>query len=129
MTTYNAYRDNLLDRPSMADGDRCAVCGRYAHDRHHVIPKGMGGVPKALEARIPKLLLCGNGNLTGPLGGCHGMAHQGLLHLNYTEAMGWCYLVTDDPMDDELAWRTRAREYRPVPCQRMTGTRAFGARG
>lgn len=117
MTTFNAYRDNLLDRPSMTDGDKCVVCGAYAHDKHHVVPKGMGGVPRALERRIPKLLLCGNGNASG----CHGLAHQKRLHLNWSDSMGWCYLLTDEPMDDELAWRTRMRDFRPVKGQRLEG--------
>ena len=117
MTVFSAYRDNLLDRPSMVDGGRCVVCGRPATNRHHVIPKGMGGVPKALERRIPKLLLCGGGNASG----CHGMAHAHTLHLNWSDAMGWCFLVTDEPMDDELAWRTRARDFRPLKGQKLEG--------
>lgn len=118
---YNAYRDNLLDRPSMTDGDRCVICGRFANDKHHVIPKGMGGVPAQLERRIPKLLLCGNGNASG----CHGLVHQKLLHLNYTDAMGWCFFISKAPMDDELAWKTHRREFRPVKHQRLT---TFGKR-
>ncbi len=105
-----AYRDNLLDRPSVAEGSRCAVCGRIATNRHHVVQKGMGGVSAAMERRIPKVLLCGSGNT-----GCHGAAHARLLHLQWCDGLGgWVWWRSAEPMDDELAWRLHRDEYRPL---------------
>ena len=107
---YNKYRENLLDRPSVK-GDRCVVCGRFANNNHHVIPKGMGGIPKSLESRIPTLVLCGQGNVSG----CHGLAHQKKLHLNWSDGLGgWVWLITPNAMDDEFAWQRHRKLYRPI---------------
>ena len=111
-TCYSDYRMRLLDKPSVTATPCCVVCGRPATNCHHVIPKGMGGVPRETEKRIPKLKLCGNGNLDG----CHGLAHQGRLHLNWDGNMGgWVFYVTEVPMNDEAAWRMFGRDYLPVP--------------
>ena len=107
----SAYRMNLLDKPSVTDTPYCVVCGKPATNAHHVIPKGMGGVSKEMEARIPKLKLCGNGNLNG----CHGLAHQGLLHINWEDGMGgWVFRRSSEPMGDEESWRQFWSDYLPV---------------
>lgn len=104
-----SYRDNLMGRPSVVS-DRCAVCGRYASNLHHVVQKGMGGVSRDVERRIPKVALCGSGTT-----GCHGLVHERRLHLNWCDGMGgWVWWQSPEPMDDELAWRLHAAEYRPM---------------
>lgn len=113
MITRGSYRAALLDRPSITenglDGHVCPVCGRYATNLHHVVPKGMGGVPAAIERRIPKMLLCGSGTT-----GCHGAAHRGRLHLNY-DGGRWLHWWSAVPMRDETAWETARLQYRPLP--------------
>ena len=119
MTIYNAFRDNLLGRESVTDTDRCVVCGAYATNEHHVVPKGMGMVPLNVERMIPRLKLCGSGTT-----GCHGLAHAKLLHFNATDALGWLWYRSQVPMDDELAWRTHRKEYRRI--RHETAFKTFG---
>lgn len=76
----------MLGKPSV-EGDLCAVCGRPASNRHHVIQKGMGGS----KADIPTVPLCGHGNLDG----CHGLAHSGMLFFRWNG--GWECCITDMP--------------------------------
>lgn len=80
-----AYEENMLDRPDVIPDDgTCAICGRHgATNKHHVIPKGMGGRSKSIEARIPLILLCGMGNTSG----CHGKFHSNELHIRWHD--GW----------------------------------------
>lgn len=107
----DARERGLLDRPSV-DSGRCAVCGMAAGDRHHVIPKRMGGRSRELERRIPTVLLCGWGNT----GGCHGLAHDHVLHFGWDDARGgWVHWISPRPMGDFEAWEGHSDEYRPLP--------------
>ena len=115
-TSYGPFKDKLLDKPDCALMPFCAVCGRPAHDKHHVIQKGMGGVTKEIEMRIPKVRLCGFGNNDG----CHGLLHQKRLHIYWEdgrddEEPGWVYLVTTEPMDDQECWELNRASYLPLP--------------
>lgn len=108
-----SYRARLLDRPGIEsnglDGHVCPVCGRYANNLHHVVPKGMGGTGAAVERRIPKVLLCGSGTT-----GCHGAVHRKRLHLNYSGGR-WLHWWSPTPMDDEVAWEVAQAQYAPLP--------------
>ena len=106
------YYEALLGRPDVDDGEHCANCGRAgATNLHHVIPKGMGGVTREMERLIPKIRLCGSGNLDG----CHGLVHAKLLHINWADALGgWCRLLTREPMGDPEAWEAFSRLYGPL---------------
>ena len=122
----NLYRKNLLDRPSVIDTDHCVICGRPAHDAHHVIQKGMGGVSRQTDKRIPRLKLCGAGNTSG----CHGLLHQGKLHINWDTSMGgWVFMRTPEPMNDIECWEQYADEYLPVPGweEQQRPTHIFGS--
>lgn len=92
----NEFERLLLDRPSMVQS-RCAVCGRPAANRHHVVMKGAGGLPSRVERRIPLLSLCGMGNADG----CHGLAHHRQLHFRYRD--GWEWLYTPEPVPYQRA--------------------------
>jgi len=108
----NAFLRRLLDKPSVIGSGRCAVCGRPSSNNHHVIQKGMGGVGRETEKRIPLIELCGNGNVSG----CHGLAHSGILHLYWEEGMGgWVFWRSPEPMKDFDAWWDHSDEYLPVP--------------
>lgn len=96
-----------MGAPSVEWDGRCSVCGRPASNRHHVVQKGIGGT--AREAEIPTVLLCGMGNASG----CHGLAHQRRLHLNF-DGTDWLYRITDEPMADEDAWEDRG-EWAELP--------------
>lgn len=74
------YERELLGLPSHKS-DRCLVCGKPAHDHHHVIPKRMGGRNREIEKLIPTVTLCGFGNTSG----CHGLAHEGRIEFSYEE--------------------------------------------
>lgn len=98
---------DLLDGPDVV-GERCAVCGRPATDKHHPAHRdrhvyGADGKP----AHNPVISLCGAGNVSG----CHGKAHAGRLHFR-TIGGEWEYLETSEPMK-----RARALEldgWRPL---------------
>ena len=66
----------------------CAGCHGPADNRHHVVPKGMGGGSKSFILETPRgkfvlfsptVTLCGMGNASG----CHGEAHSGLLRFEW----------------------------------------------
>lgn len=108
----NGFTAKLLDKPSVTDTPFCAICGRPAHDAHHVIEKGMGGVTRRTEKRIPKMRLCGNGNVSG----CHGLLHQMKLHVYWDDSMGgWVFWRSYEPMGHFDAWQQHHDEYLPVP--------------
>lgn len=86
----NELQKPLLDKPSIG-GNYCAICHRPANNHHHVIQKGCGGLPKRVERRIPTIILCGDGNMSG----CHKDAHDHRLHFRWRD--GWEYLRTDAP--------------------------------
>ena len=99
---FNSYKDNLLDKPSLIR-DECVICGRPATDKHHVIQKGMGGVSKQTEKRIPLLALCRS---------CHNEVHQKRLHINWRN--GWLYLRTMNGMADDKAWNEYEDLFTPM---------------
>ena len=83
MSALNRQQRELLDKPSI-ESDVCAVCGAKATNRHHVLIKGMGGLPKSIESRIPLIPLCGMGNTCG----CHKLAHDYAIEFRYDERDG-----------------------------------------
>lgn len=122
---FTRFWDVLLDKPSVGK-DFCAVCGRPAHNLHHAIQKGMGGVTPEIERCIPKVALCGDGNASG----CHGLVHQGYLHLYWAESLGgWVWYRSRIPCDHESAWRVHRREYRPLRGWMEQKVRSIGGRG
>ena len=115
-TGFGQFRDKLLDKPDVTLFPFCAICGRPARDKHHVIQKGMGGVTPETDRRIPLMRLCGDGNETG----CHGLLHQGYLHIYWEEGRpgvqeGWVFLFTPTPIDDFECWELNRAAYLPVP--------------
>ena len=81
MTLYNSQRDRLLGKPSI-ETEFCPFCGRLATNRHHILPKGMGGTKRK---DIPTVTVCGMGNASG----CHGRLHDHTLELDWDEETGW----------------------------------------
>ena len=113
---FNNYKDNLLDKPSVRYGF-CPVCGGYATDEHHVIQKGMGGVSKETERRIPKIKLCRV---------CHSKVHAKLLHFQWDN--GWVFFESGQPMSDQAAWENFSSHYSPIKKPVVLTTRPRGAR-
>lgn len=74
----------LMGKPSLSNAHgRCCWCGRPATNRHHVVKRSAGTwVKDGRTITKPTILLCGEGNASG----CHGKAHQGLLHFDWREA-------------------------------------------
>ncbi len=109
-TGYSAFREHLLDKPSLTGLGHCAICGRLGTNKHHVIEKGAGGVTSAVDARIPLVELCS---------GCHDMVHmQRKLHIYWSDALGgWAFWVSRIGMDDQVAWTMHQREFRVMPGQ------------
>jgi len=105
---YGPFRDALLGKPDAVYGPFCTICGRSARDLHHVVQKGAGGASGAVDAEIPRIRLCGHGNLDG----CHGLVHAGLLHVYWKD--GWAFYYSDQPMDDLECWLEHGDEYMPV---------------
>ena len=96
----NAYERELLGKPNVLT-EGCAVCGRPATNEHHVIFKGSGGMSRELERKVPKIRLCGNGNVDG----CHGEVHHRRLFFRWVDGAGWQYQRTLKPtkVDDAMA--------------------------
>ena len=89
----NAYMERLMGCPDVeTEWDGCAVCGRPARERHHIVPRSQGGTDG------PTVRLCGWGNT----GGCHGDAHAHKLHFRFADGR-WQYLLTDEPTKYEKA--------------------------
>lgn len=106
--TYSEFRDHLFDKPSVISQGRCAVCGRLCTHKHHVIPKGGGGVKRATDKRIPLIELCPE---------CHADVHdRKLLHLYWVDGLGgWVYWKSPHAMDDQIAVTQHIRKFRPLP--------------
>lgn len=71
----------LMAGPSV-ETPYCCVCGRtdLPLNRHHVVRRGAGVLYRdGVEVPKPTLMLCGSGNTCG----CHGLAHQNMLHFRY----------------------------------------------
>lgn len=110
-TGLSAWREQMLDRPSVLTANRCAICGRYATNAHHIVQKGMGGVSKDVERRIPKMTLCGSGTT-----GCHGAVHGRILHIVWSDGLGgWVFRWSSVPCDDLMDWIGNSSLYLPVP--------------
>ena len=93
----------LMSVPSVDTGGRCAVCGRYGPtEKHHIVWRSWGelyGQGRKLEK--PTITLCGWGNTSG----CHGLAHQRMLHFRVGESGRLEYLRTNSPVRYERALR------------------------
>lgn len=115
------YERQLLDAPDVAEEPFCAVCGRPASDRHHVIVRGIGGHPAEVERRIPVIRLCGRGNTSG----CHGLAHERRLQL-WWDGQRWLYRV-GEPMTLQEAVEGHLGEFSELPgWRRQRRTVTFG---
>lgn len=93
-------RTDLLDAPDFPRQSSCAVCGMPSSNRHHVVPKGMGGTSLAEGPRVP---LCGSGNTSG----CHRLAHGLGLSFRH-DGLGWSYFASDDATADINKRRKRS---------------------
>lgn len=73
----------LMGKPSLSNAHgQCCWCGRPATNHHHVVKRSAGTwVKQGITISKPTILLCGEGNASG----CHGKAHQGLLHFDWKE--------------------------------------------
>ena len=116
MSVYGPFVEKLFDKPSCDLMPFCAICGAPAHDKHHLIQKGIGGVSKETEKRIPKMRLCGSGNTSG----CHGAFHQLRLHIYWEDGIrgeepGWVFMFTKEPMNHQRCWELNRESYLPVP--------------
>ena len=83
MKALNEYDEALMHAPSVPDREDglCAVCrAAPATNRHHIVPRSHGGMWG------PTVPVCGMGNASG----CHGMLHDGRMHLYYTDGE-WRY--------------------------------------
>jgi hypothetical protein len=109
------FVEALMGKPSVTLLPFCAICGARAHDKHHVVQKGMGGVGADVDARIPLMRLCGDGNGSG----CHGLLHAHRLHVYWDDGAhgapeGWVFYVSPSPMGDEECWELNRAAYLPV---------------
>lgn len=82
MSLYNVERDKLLGKPSI-ESMYCPFCGRLATNRHHILPKGMGGTKNA--RLIPTITVCGMGNASG----CHGRLHAHEIEIRWSDELDW----------------------------------------
>lgn len=96
VSLYNVQRDRLLGKPSI-ESRYCPFCGRIATNRHHILPKGMGGTKSA--RLIPTVTVCGMGNASG----CHGRLHDGSLRLDWDEDAHWWRYCYPNALDS--AWK------------------------
>ena len=101
---------DLMEAPSIDNIEkRCAICGKPATDKHHIVPRSAGKLfdQYGHELKNPTVRLCGHGNTSG----CHGLAHSHRLHFRYMtyekKRKGMYpqkikqleYLITDKPCD------------------------------
>lgn len=95
-TTLQRQYWNLLSAPSVRL-DHCAICGALRPlNQHHVIWRSWGEYYDGCGRRVekPTITLCGSGNASG----CHGKAHQRMLHFRYSyERYRLEYLETEKP--------------------------------
>ena len=82
--TVSAMYLPLMGKPSVSNiYGRCCVCGAPATNHHHIVPRSEGVIIRdGVEVPKPTILLCGEGNTSG----CHGLAHQHLLHFRWHDA-------------------------------------------
>ena len=81
--TVPKFLQPLMGKPSLSNAHgQCCWCGRPATNHHHVVKRSAGTwVKQGITISKPTILLCGEGNASG----CHGKAHQGLLHFKRRE--------------------------------------------
>lgn len=80
-STMPEYLRPIMAAPSLIL-PYCAVCGRTSPlNQHHVVKRSDGELfdEHGRKLRKPTVTLCGMGNASG----CHGLAHAGLLFLDY----------------------------------------------
>lgn len=71
-----AFRPDLIS-------DTCAICGKPATDKHHVI--GRNKLVEQRELRIsPLISVCG----MGAVAGCHGLIHDRMLRIRWNRGQG-----------------------------------------
>lgn len=70
----------------------CPFCGKRFQSRHHVVYRSQGG------GSGPTITVCGTDNVSG----CHGLIHQGYLHLDYTNGR-WVFLRSKEPCSSDTA--------------------------
>jgi len=83
--TVNALYRPLMGKPSIKNANGiCCWCGAPgATNHHHIVPRSAGKVVlNGRELSKPTILLCGDGNASG----CHGKAHQHLLHFRWVDS-------------------------------------------
>lgn len=78
-TTLPEMYHELMHAPSLIL-DHCAVCGRYpANNQHHMVRRNAGELyDRGHKLPKPTITLCGSGAT-----GCHGLAHQNILHFRW----------------------------------------------
>lgn len=94
-------RERLLGKPSI-ETELCPFCGRLATNRHHIVPKGMGGTKS--ERDIPTVTVCGMGNA----GGCHGRLHSRDIEMDWDDEARWWVYRRPHAMD--ASWRPVPRD-------------------
>ena len=90
----------MMGKPNIDNEDGlCCWCGKPATDKHHIVKRSAGKlVIQGREVKKPTVRLCGMGNT----GGCHGLAHAGLLHFRWVENR-WEGIETSQPMKYQQA--------------------------
>lgn len=99
MKALNEFDAYLMECPSVEgrEDGMCAICkSRPATNRHHIVPRSHGGEGG------PTIPVCGMGNTSG----CHGMLHDGRLHLWYSGGF-WAYRYDALGSKIEAALETR----------------------
>lgn len=94
----NARQAKLMNAPNW-ETTLCPFCGKRFQSRHHVVYRSQGGT------NGPTITVCGTDNVSG----CHGLIHQGFLHLDYSNKR-WTFLRTskacsDSEADLKSGWR------------------------
>lgn len=77
-TTLPAMYHELMLAPSITL-DHCAICGKPANNKHHMVRRGAGELYRSgRKLKKPTITLCGSGTT-----GCHGLAHQNKLNFRW----------------------------------------------
>lgn len=91
----NERQARLMDAPSW-ETLLCPFCGKRFQSRHHIVYRSQGGETG------PTITVCGTDNVSG----CHGLIHQGFLHLDYRDGH-WVFIKTKAACNDEKADQLR----------------------
>lgn len=87
----NAHDAKLMSAPSW-ETLLCPFCGKRFQSRHHIVYRSRGG------ENGPTITVCGVDNVSG----CHGLIHQGFLHLDFREGR-WFFLRSREPCSIDTA--------------------------